>query len=647
MVNGNIANEIGDVIIAKIIDPYLNVVRVTDFSILSGVSNDFTVGKIRLIEGSTTVSGFGTNFNVSPGDFIIVGNERLEVASQINTLQLELAAPAPFAADMVDFMLDVNIYNDFTYKWRYSNTGEEYNEFSDLNRDTNPGDLFSLVFTGDIPLYLDIRAEVDALSSGASITLIDFTFTVETETGTIESCPQYCIDCTDPYAYSGCANIKIECEDSPNIFKPYELSKSAKVYRQLAEITSEVFGHTVRYYRTEPDQRTKDVIFMEYSLFSVADHGDLKVSVPDNEFPTEAMTYDMFGMGFEDFEIHITDYQFAKTFGEGNRPRTKDYFYFPLNNKMYEIKSVTLADEFNIEHTYWRVMLTKYTERTAISKSTEVTTELNNLVVGVDEIFGAEIENEYVDALAPQQLKTTAHDWDDGVRMRSSVDLTINDFVLKNRWTTVSQHQYNLSTVETDEVAIEYVQKSVQSIDDNLAFTLWFSPVFDSNTDTYKYQLINGDQFGEGFTARLSGSKVELIVNGQIHTFMHNMILGSDEWFGMVINMSNTFREIGLYIYYLNQANNRIRPQDGNNNLELQFSEVRPVNQAFIWDLDRSYQLRGGKIKLTNIRLWKETVEEEQHSNILNQSLVRDSHLATIIDNAIPSLNYQRYRNSR
>lgn len=231
--------------------------------------------------------------------------------------------------------------------------------------------------------------------------------------------------------------------------------------------------------------------------------------------------------------------------------------------------------------------------------------------------------------------------------MRSSVDLTINDFVLKNRWTTVSQHQYNLSTVETDEVAIEYVQKSVQSIDDNLAFTLWFSPVFDSNTDTYKYQLINGDQFGEGFTARLSGSKVELIVNGQIHTFMHNMILGSDEWFGMVINMSNTFREIGLYIYYLNQANNRIRPQDGNNNLELQFSEVRPVNQAFIWDLDRSYQLRGGKIKLTNIRLWKETVEEEQHSNILNQSLVRDSHLATIIDNAIPSLNYQRYRNSR
>lgn len=646
MVRGQTANEIGDVIIAKILDPYKKAVRVTDYNILAGLQNNNTVGTINLIEGATTVSGFGTNFNLAAGDIIIVGNTLLEVANQISPIHIELALPAPFSASRASFMLDVDANNDFTYQYRWSNTGEEYNEFSQLNRNVNPGDLFSLLFDGTLDLYLDIRAEVDKLSIGAFLTIIDVTFTVEDVDGVIEACPQYCVDCADPYAYSGCANIKIECEDSTNKFQPYALTKNNNLYNQLVEISSDIFGHEVRYYRTEPDQRSRDVIFMEYSLFSVADVQPLKVSVPDNEFPTEAMQYDMFGMGFEDFEIHITDYQFEKTFGIGNRPRTKDYLYFPINNKMYEVKSVTLADEFNIQHTYWRVMLTKYQDRSAVGKSDVIETELENLVAGVEDIFGAEIQDEMVKATDPQQLKSTPFQWDDGVRTSSSVDLKIIDYDLKNRWTIVSKNHYDLSSVETDITAIDYALPAVQSINDNLALTTWFSPVFDT-TDNTKYQIINGDKFGEGLTVRVSSTKLEILVNGQVHTFLHNMILGSHEWYGLVINMSNTFRELSVHIYYLDESNNRNRPQDATNNLELQFTETRSVTQAFIWELDRPYRLKGGKIKLTNIRLWKKTVEEEQHSNILNQSLVRDAHLALLIDNAIPSLSYQRYHNAR
>ena len=646
MVTGQTANEIGDVIIASLLDPYKNIVRVTDYSILAGLQTPNTIGTINLVEGSTTVSGFGTNFNVVAGDIIIVGNTLLEVASQISPIHIELAQPAPFSASRATFMLDVDANNDFTYKYRWSNSGEEYSEFADLNKDMNPGDLFSLVFDGTVDLYLDVRAEVDKLGMGSALTIIDVTFTVEDVDGVIEACPQYCVDCADPYAYSGCANIKVECVDDANQFKPYALTKSNNLYNQLVEISSDIFGHEVRYYRTEPDQRSKDVIFMEYSLFSVADVQTLKVSVPDNEFPTEALQYDMFGMGFEDFEIHITDYQFEKVFGFGHRPRAKDYLYFPANNKMYEIKTVALADEFNIQHTYYRVMLTKYQERSAVEKSPVVEQELENLVVGVEDIFGAEIKDEQVKATDPQQFKTTAHQWEDGVRLQSAADLKIVDYDLKNRWTIVSKNYYDLSSVETDETAIDYVLPVVQSIDDNLAFTTWFSPVFDS-TDNTKYQIINGESFGEGFVARISSSKIEIVINNQVHTFLHNMILGSHEWYGLVINMSNTFRELSVHVYYLDEANNRNRPQDATNNLELQFSETRSVTQAFIWELDRPYRLKGGKLKLTNLRLWKKTIEEEQHSNILNQSLVRDAHLALMVDNAIPSLSYQRYRNAR
>ena len=646
MVKGQTANEIGDWIIASLQDPYKNVVRVTDYEILSGVSNQNTVGTIRFSEGSTTVTGFGTNFDLAPGSFIIIGNTVLEVASQVSPIHIELAQPAPFSVTNATFMIPVNVSNDFAYKYRYSNTAGEYSEFKPLNKGVNPGDLFFLNFDGETDLYLDVRAEVDSLSIGHSLTLISVTFTLESEDGTIEACPQYCIDCVDPYGYSGCANIKVECVDSENVFKPYELTKNNNVYNQLVEISSEVFGHTVRYYRTEPDARSKDVIFKEYSLFAVADSGDLKVSVPDNEFPTEAFEYDIFGMSFEEFEIHITDYQFQKTFGEKLRPRIKDYLYLPINNKMYEVKAVELADEFNIQHTYWRVMLGKYQERSAVAKPEAIETEMQDLVVGMDDVFGEEIQDTFEKTTKPQQLKTTAHQWDDGIRQSSAANLRIVDYDLKNRWTVVSKNYYDLSSVNTDEIAIDYVSKSQLTIDENLAFTAWFSPVFDTMDNT-KYQLINGDLFGEGIVARISSSKLEISLNGEIHTFVHNMILGSHEWYGIVINMSNTFRELSVHIYYLDESNNRNRPQDANNNLDLQFSETRSITQAYVWDVEKPYQLRGGKVKLTNVRLWKKTIEEEQHNNILNQSLVRDSHLARIIDNAIPSLSYQRYYNAR
>jgi len=645
MVNGTTANQIGDKFIAKLVDPYENVIRITDWAILAGISNDFTVGRISFTEGSTTVSGYGTSFNLNPGDSIIVGNTLLEVATQVSPMHLELAAPAPFSASMVEFMLETNVNSQFTYYYRWSHTNEEFSEFQLLTRDMNPGDLMFITWDGTRPVWLDIKAEVDYLAASTSITLIDITFTIESADGTIVSCPQYCLDCTDPFSYSGCANIR-PCADDTNIFKPYQLTKSNNLYRQLTEITSDIFGWDVRYYRTEPRERTRDVIFMEYSLFDVVDQQNLKVSVPDNEFPTEAMNFDIFGIGFEDFEIHITDYQFEKAFGQFKRPRVKDYLYFPKNNKMYEVKSIALADEFNVNHTYWRVMLTKYQDRSAVIKNSQAEAELENLVVGIEDIFGAEIQDEYTKTTKPQQLQGVSHIWEDGVRTSSNALVKIVDYNLKNRWTIVSKHHYDLSTVPFEENAVEYLQKAKQSQDENLALTFWLSPTFDS-IDNTKYTIINGESFGVGLTIRISSSKLELMVNNQVHTFMHGMILGSDEWYGIVINLSNDFMEIGAHIYYLNDQLNYTRPQDGDNNLELQFSEIRPVTQKFIWDLDKGYQLRGGKLKMTNIRIWDKLVEEEQHSNILNQTLVRDAQHALVIDNAIPSLSYQRYRNSR
>ena len=73
MVTGYIATEIGDKIIAKLVDPYLKVNKVLGWNIKAGFSNEFTVGKLTFINGSTTVTGIGTNLDLNNGDIVLAG----------------------------------------------------------------------------------------------------------------------------------------------------------------------------------------------------------------------------------------------------------------------------------------------------------------------------------------------------------------------------------------------------------------------------------------------------------------------------------------------------------------------------------------------------------------------------------------------
>jgi hypothetical protein len=52
-------------------------------------------------------------------------------------------------------------------------------------------------------------------------------------------------------------------------------------------------------------------------------------------------------------------------------------------------------------------------------------------------------------------------------------------------------------------------------------------------------------------------------------------------------------------------------------------------------------------MKITNVRMFKKPIESEQRLNILQQYVVRDNQLATIIDNAIPSIQLRRYNQAR
>jgi hypothetical protein len=648
MVIGYTANEYGDYLIASLKDPYTEVVKILSWEIVAGVQGPRTPGSVNTQAGSTTITGNATDFTLlQAGEKIILGNTEFEIDTITSPLQLELTVAPDFTTTELEFYLAVNENNYFTYEYRWSDTGQQFSEFRELNNTQAFGDLLSLTFDPTKPLYLDIKAEVAALSAGNSISFISWNFTYETQAGQIESCPQFCVECTDPFAFDGCANIEVSCDE--NLFQPYNLTKSETVYKQLVNITNDIFGHTVQYFRTEPDKRTEDVILKEYSLFNVVDKKDLKILVPDNEFPEENPTYDIFGMEFAEFEVHITAAEFEKVFGQGKKPRNLDYMYIPLINRMYEVSSIGLSDEFNHVHSYYRVKLVKYQDRSAVLKNNfEEATD--SLITGVEEVFGERQAEEMEKDTNPQQFQTVSTSYRDGIRSFVDRSLSIIDYDLKNRWTVVSKNYYELTDIKKNNIAVEYMVPSKLTSENNLAVSLWFNPQFTS-TDTDEYILFGDTAALTGFKIFLSNTDLRININGVDYTFTHNLTLDKNSWYGFILNINNKFLQLNANIYRL-EANNRgttapNRPQDASNNLVEEFNQNIDLGQPVVWDAKANYVLRGGSIFMTNIRVFEKVIEYEQHHNVLNQYVVRDNQLSQLIDNAIPSLGYQRFKNAR
>ena len=647
MVRGNIADEIGDKIVVSLIEPYKDVVKVLGYEILAGVKSVLTPGKVSITAYSNVVTGYRTRFTTSftSGSKIIIGNVTYTIDTVNHDNELVLVETPEVTGQLVNYFLPVNTNNYLSYEFRWSQSNDQFSEFREMNMDENFGDLLTLEFDHTKPLWIDIKGDVEALSTGAEIHILSITFSLETRDGLIDACPQFCGAC-DPFVSIGCANIRVDCVLPENIFNPYALNKADNVYKQLNLLVSDVFGHQTRYYRTEPDQRTRDVILMEYSLYNVVDEGIVKILVPGNKMPTREFQFNIFGMEFDDFEVHIVDQHFKKIFGSKTSPRAKDYLFFPLINRVYEVVSVSLADEFNMNTSYWRVMLRKYEDHSATIKNT-ADERLEDLIVGMDEIFGEEIQNEYEKVTKPQQFRTVNKEYSDGVRIFTNRYLKIRDENINNRWTVVSRNCYDLTEIEYGEDAVVYGVQANLTAADSFALTSWFKPKFLAS-DPNLYYVLNGSYVDTGIDVMLGPNQVKVRINGIEYDHNHGIILDQTAWYAMVVNVNNEHRELSFYIYKLYRQQNYTTPQAADNSLQQMMKWVVPMHQLAIWTTnDSMYRLAGGKLWLTNIRIFDRIVEEEQHSNVLNQYVVRDADKAFVVDNAIPSTSLVKLINAR
>lgn len=607
----------------------------------------------------------------------------------------------------------------FNREFRWGTDGVTYSDYTPL---TN-ANLSSLILNPDKPFWIQYRYE--QVGEG-TLEFESISLELITDGGVICKVPQ--IQC-DTEGCVGVPNLVVDCCERS--WNPYNLSRASSIYNQLSAVTSNLFGFCVDYFKTKSDQRSKDVILKEYSLFDVISEAEVKILIPDNELPTREIQFNPMMMDFPvQFEIHIVKSAFEQVFGIGAKPEMRDYLYFKqYMNKMYEIDAVAEADDFLYSGSYWRVSLVPYQQRTAVGfdnsiegKNAELHTEA--LVSDIDK-FKHERENEFADTRKPNQYNTIGSLSNDYTRRILDKKLIIKEENIYNEWTIISKYHYELGSMIRGSEAIKYRYNQGWSQTDDRAFTFWANPQYASpigknvlilsivdkegkvqfNTDelpVFGQALSVGDWVSVSGTNSYNGIHKIIEINGNSivldESYIDNITIGTpkfnketsnnfivyenellpptnfvsmtytsnwfiikinetyykwkisqslikDEWYAFVINLNATARQLSLFIYNTQTHPDAINPEFTSKLTKI-FNETKVYDPVNIIG-NQSWKLLGCQTNLTNIRIWKKPIEEELHSLILSQYVVKDTHLTLLLDNASPELLLPKASNPR
>ena len=571
-----------------------------------------------------------------------------------------------------------------------------------------------------------------------TLTFNSIALEIVTDGGIICKIPQ--IDCGGVDGCSGALNLAFDCcGDSWN---PYDISRAGQMYTQLSAMASNLFGFCVDYYKTKADQRSRDVILKEYSLFDVIKEGEIKILIPDNELPTRDIAFNPLMMDFPvQFEIHIVKSAFEAVFGIGSKPQMRDYLYFKqFMNRMYEVDAIAEADDFMYTGSYWRVSLVTYQQRTNVAYentveglAAEVSTEA--LVSNVEEKFRVERENEFKDVRKPNEYNTIGTQANDYVRRALNKKMTITEENVYNQWTIISKYHYALGTLSRGSTGVKYRYTSGWAATDNRAFTFWFRPSYKNpigknvlitqissiagnpmittpglplgkisnpndeikagdwisvrGTNSYNgIQLVKSTDPANGTlildtpyidSTLTNGPKLNKEVSNTFISYdtddarnftyvqltytanwfiikfnntyykydlsKSTVALSKGEWYAATINLNQLAKQLSLFLYNTVVLAGAINP-DRSADLTKIYESIKTVSAITIPN-GYSWKLLGCETDLTNIRIWSQPIEEELQELVLSQYVVKDSHLALLLDNASPELLLPTVTNPR
>lgn len=133
------------------------------------------------------------------------------------------------------------------------------------------------------------------------------------------------------------------------------------------------------------------------------------------------------------------------------------------------------------------------------------------------------------------------------------------------------------------------------------------------------------------------------------------------EWYGLVVNISNKYRQMGINIWKMSydptnpteQSSDLIKVHEDYRSLSKSYtfhapSEIITDYNNPLYGTDyNSYKIWTSPVLLSNIRLFKNMIDIDKQSIVLNQNIVRDEQLAYVIDNAKPKLVLPKFARNK
>jgi len=333
------------------------------------------------------------------------------------------------------------IGSNITRKFRYSTNRSDWSLWYQFTL-TDFSELYSLEFE-ESDIFIELKYEYDdgtfdQLSEPLLIEWIKLFIQTNQNQGEDYEPPVQCSEELCPMLIA----------EKDALFKPYDASTAIGIAHELSLQTNKIFGHEVVYFKTEPDRDAADFIFKEWTLFKTTIRKCVKVMVPENKFPDNKPMFTEFGVDFEiPFEIHIDNVYFQQMFGRNSQPRKRDYLFFPLLNRMYEIQGSYLYRGFMMEPMYWKIQLTKFHPNIDMYMKPENRQFLDNLIMSSDQLYGNEAANQTLDALDPQQTKTISNKFDESRKaLHRDLKNKIHDFTFN--YAPLIEYYYDMSAID-------------------------------------------------------------------------------------------------------------------------------------------------------------------------------------------------------
>jgi hypothetical protein len=413
-----------------------------------------------------------------------------------------------------------------------------------------------------------------------------------------------------------------------------------------------MFGHRVIYFVTDPDKKGQDHTMHEYQLYNVVCEGNIKVAVDGNNFPDSQIVMNQFDLSlFESMNVHITKKQFKEIFGPQRRPSKEDFLYFCDINRMFQVDHAQQFRNFNNSAIYYKLVLKKYTQKANVKAGTqEIQNKLQQLTKNstINELFGIENDQDKASIANKQQFTPLTKD-----PIRLDYKATIDKELIENSSTIISKANYDLSTVDYQQVAVKYQNfDPVLTVADNIGYMLWFNINNYITDEVYNFMTYYDDTNNLGWKVNLSNDAINITLNSDVYTYdlmgspsTDNIALEEETWYCYVLNIDQRQRKMEQSIYKRNVDEEDDAANLTSTVLRKVYSHsqnITPINYQI--EGDATCEILASDMKVTNIRMFTDIIPADQHNKICNQYVIRDdSKYLVFADNATTRLYLPKF----